>query len=65
MLEALEQDPLCRSALKRSLPALRSADVPENEKNGLLRPFISRIIFRRPESSLQIIYRTMDGSKIS
>ena len=65
VLEALEQDPLCPSALKRSLPALRSADVPENEKNGLLRPFISRIIFRRPESSLQIIYRTMDGTKIS
>lgn len=65
VLEELEQDPLCPSALKRSLPALRSADVPENEKNGLLRPFISRIIFRRPENSLQIIYRTMDGSKIS
>ena len=65
VLEELEQDPLCPSALKRSLPALRSADVPENEKNGLLRPFISRIIFRRPENSLQIIYRTMDDSKIS
>ena len=65
VLEALEQDPLCPPALKRSLPALRSADVPENEKNGLLRPFISRIIFRRPENSLQIIYRTMDDSKIS
>lgn len=65
VLEELEQDPLCPSALKRSLPALRSADVPENEKNGLLRPFISRIIFRRPENSLQIFYRTMNDSKIS
>lgn len=43
---------------KSVVTMLRNKKIPENEKNELLRSFISKIIFNRPDSSVELFFYT-------
>ena len=60
VLEQLETDPACPARLKRSLPILRSDKISENEKNELLRSFLSQIVFRRPDNTITLSFCSRD-----
>lgn len=43
---------------KKIIPLLRNSKIPEQEKNEALRSFISKIVFNRPDSSVELFFYT-------